>query len=356
MPIARIITSMPEFSGGLVRDLNSRGFEVHVISPEQTPSGNADLEIRLDAVSRTVGAEVSPAEIPTLAAAEAALKLAESGLLQPAAPPQAAPTQEDIWTMLASFDGDAATQEIATEATNDVITDIITSDSITSKEGPDETASPEVIAAMHSLGENAQPPVEIADNVPSVTQNVVAPAGRELRDSLQIDPELVRSMFNFSYSSENPPADQETSITSSHSSWQGSELRKTNLRSWDSRSSGVRAAAAGCAALIILMVLVFGYRHAKAVNSLSQETRTAVPVHTAAHGAGSTAENAAQPTVPIKPAVLVSSAGSPSKTARHLPETDTAVAEDTVRYGNAKKAAEAPSTKTSAIRYYSDMD
>lgn len=335
MPIARIITSMPELSGGLVRDLNSRGFEVHIISPEQAPSGTADLEIRLEAISRPVGAEARTSEIPTLTATGVPELAASQLALQPTLP------QEDIWTMLASFDGDAATQDLTSAA----------------EENHPGTLSQNVVATGHALSENSAQPGEIAKAARPVTQEVVNPADREHVDSLSVDPDLVPSMFNLASSGENSSTDEEAASSSNRSPWHGSELRKTNLRSWDSRSPRVAAAAAGCAVVVILMVLALGHRHAKAVNSPAQETQTTVPFHSAAHGIEPAAESAAQPTIPIKPAVLVSSVSSPSKAARHGSEASTAVAEDTiVRYGSAKKTPEASPTKPSAIRYYSDMD
>lgn len=367
MPIARIITSMPEYSGGLVRDLNSRGFEVHIISPEQSPFGTADLEIRLDAVTHPMDAEVAAERIPALTAAEAALKLAESGLLQPPAPPPALP-QEDIWTMLASFDGDAANQDLPAAPEE------------TQAEATHAVMSQNVVAAAHALSDSSAQPGEIgretaagemtasetAKATPSIAQEVENPADQE-RNSFHVDPDLVPSMFNFSSSEGDSSTDQEAAA-SERSPWRGSELRKTNLRSWDSRSPRVAAAAAGCAVVVIAMVLALGHRHSlpKTVNSPAQETQTSVPFHSTAHSGNQNAEHNAdhaatsaevsQPVVPIKPAVLVSSV-SPSKAARHSSEGDTAVAEDTiVRYGNAKKVTETPSTKTSAVRYYSDLD
>lgn len=369
MPIARIITSMPEYSGGLVRDLNSRGFEVHIISPEQSPAGTADLEIRLDAVPRSMDAEVAVERIPALTAAEAALKLAESGLLQPPMPPTA-PPQEDIWTMLASFDGDAATQDLPAVAGE-----------IHVEESHAGILSQDVAATAHALSDSSAQLAEIGNEVagpeitagettevtPSITHAAGNPTDRE-RNSFHVDPDLVPSMFSFSSSDEDSSTDQEAAASSERSPWRGSELRKTNLRSWDSRSPRVAAAAAGCAVVVIAMVLALGRRHSlpKAVNSPAQETQTSVPFHSTAHSGNQNAEHNAdhaatsaevsQPVVPIKPAVLVSSV-SPSKAARHSSEGDTAVAEDTiVRYGNAKKVTETPSTKTSAVRYYSDLD
>jgi hypothetical protein len=341
MPIARIITSMPELSGGLVRDLNSRGFEVHIISPEQTPSGTADLEIRLEAISHPAGVEVRASAIP--ASTTAVPELAAS---RPALPQPPLQQQEDIWTMLASFDGDAATQDVTTD--------------ITAANGNQaETGFQEVIATMHALSENSAQRSETAEDVPSgtpssVTQRTANPVDREHVDSLSVDPDLVPSMFNFSSSGENAEAEQESATSSNRSPWRGSELRKTNLRSRDSRSPRV-AAAAGCAVFVILMVLTFAHSHAapKATNSPAQETRTTAPFHSV----GPSAETVAQPTVPIKPAVLVTSVSSPSKAARRAPATETAIAEDTiVRYGSKKKTPEASPKKPTAIRYYSDMD
>jgi len=360
MPIARIITGMPEFSGGLVRDLNSRGFEVHIISPEQSPSGTADLEIRLDAVSRPMDAEVGAERIPALTAAEAALKLAESGLLQPPAPPQAVPSQEDIWAMLASFDGDAETQDFPAVA----------EEIHAVEENPAGILSQDVASTAYALNENSAQPVEIGDetaggeaakDAPSIAQEPAIPANRG-RNPLHVDPDLVPSMFNFSSSDEDPSTSQEAAVPSDRSPWRDREPQKTNLRSWGPRSPRVAVAAAGCAVLVIAMVLALGHRHslAKAANSPVQETQSAVPSHSAEHAAGNgterSAATAAQPTAPIKPALLVSSV-SPSKASRHSSEGGASVAEDTiVRYGSAKKAPEASSTKTPAIRYYSDMD
>ena len=353
MPIARIVTSMPELSGGLVRDLNSRGFEVHIISPEQASSGTADLEIKLDAFFRPDGAQVPATHVSaptTFAVPESAISaLQQLALQQP---------QEDIWTMLASFDGDADTQ-----------------DAIVPDENLAEPAPQEATATMHALNqtpevrsesfevpsENSETQGQIAESAPAVIQQAATAPERQKPDSMYVDPDLVPSMFNFSSFPENTQADQEATTSSNQSPWRGSELRKTNLRPWDARSHKfAAAAAAGCAVLIVLMILTFSHSHVlpKAVSSPAPETQTAVPFHHAEHGAQASAETASQPTVPIKPAVLVSSSvSSPSKAAPHAPKADTAVAEDTiVRYGSAKKAPEASATKPSAIRYYSDMD
>ncbi|HEY1801902.1 MAG TPA: hypothetical protein VGG46_13285 [Terriglobales bacterium] len=319
MPIARIITSMPEFSGGLVRDLNSRGFEVHIISPEQAVSGTADLEIKLEAMSRPAGANVRATEIP-VSTSFSVPESAGAAVQQPALPPQ----QEDIWTMLAAFEGDAETQE--------------------------------AIATTLALNEDSAQPNEPAQDAPSVTHGMAEPVKREqVHPSYSVDPDLVPSMFNFSSSGENAPAEQEMAPLSNRSPWHGSELRKTNLHSWNSPLPKVAAAAAGCAAFVILMFLTFAHSHAlpKAADSPAPGTRMATPLHVAEHSAGPGGETA----VPIKSAVLVSTVNSPSKATPHASEADTAVAEDTiVRYGSAKKTPAASATKPSTIRYYSDMD
>ncbi len=336
MPIARIITSMPEFSGGLVRDLNSRGFEVHIISPEQPVSGIADLEIKLEAMSRPAGAEVRATEIP----ASTSFPVPEpvvAALQQPALPPQ----QEDIWTMLAAFEGDAETQDFAAVHASLIGTE--------SQE-----------ATTLALNENSAQPNEPAQDAPSVTDGRAEPVNREqVHTSYHVDPELVPSMFNFSSSDENAVEEQEAAPLSNRSPWHGSDLRKTNLHSWNSLLPKVAAAAAGCAAFVILMFLTFAHSHAlpKAVNSPSQVTRTTTPFRGAEHSVEPGAETAAQPAAPIKPAVLVSTVSSPPRATPHASEANTAVAEDTiVRYGSTKKTPEASATKPSAIRYYSDMD
>ena len=48
MPIAKLITDVPELSEGIVRDLRARGFEVQMITPGQSIANAADLEITLD--------------------------------------------------------------------------------------------------------------------------------------------------------------------------------------------------------------------------------------------------------------------------------------------------------------------
>ena len=332
MPIARIITSMPELSGGLVRDLNSRGFEVHIISPEQKVSGTADLEIRLEAMSRPASTEVPTTDIP-VSTSFSVPEPAVTTLPQPTLPPY----QEDIWIMLAAFEGDAATQDAVAQA------------NLTA------TESQEAIATSLAFNENSAGPSGPAEGGPSVTQGMAEPVDRGHAHSVyHVDPDLVPSMFNFSSCGEDTAAEQETA-PSKQSPWRGSELRKTNLRSADSRLPRVAAAAAGCAIVVILMALTFSHRHAlpKAVNSPTQETRTTAPFHSVQSGA----EAATQAAIPIKPAVLVSTVSSSPKVTRHGSATEAAVAEDTiVRYGSVKKTPEASSAKSSAVRYYSDMD
>ena len=96
MPVARIVTSVPELAGGLVRDLNSRGFEVYILSPTQMPSSEVDLEIRMD----VAGAEAVAAIVSTSVAE------AHSAQIHSAGVGSGVHYSEDIWALLSNFNGD----------------------------------------------------------------------------------------------------------------------------------------------------------------------------------------------------------------------------------------------------------
>lgn len=294
MPTARIITSMPELSGGLVRDLNSRGFEVHILSPSQVSSGEVDLEIRLEiSASESVAASIPLSSL----------------VAQP----------EDIWAMLTAFDGDAQ--------------DIIAAQPPES--GPQETCDPAPKADSDSL----------QDVAPEKTSSTSAEIISE-----PLDPELVPSMFGLG-AFDGRSRNQNGATTSEVEVPAYPGFANANKNSLDSRLAKAAAAAAGCAVVVILLALTFAHRRSPlptAVNSTGHEATAQVPFHSSTTASASV--------VPVK-AVITSDATATLKTAPHGAPHDASIAEDTiVHFGSAPKARRTPAEKQAGVRYYSDMD
>lgn len=310
MPIARIVTSMPELTGGLVRDLNSRGFEVHILSPLQAPSGDVDLEIKLeiaasDSIARTI--PVSPVTVQS----------------------------DDIWTMLTAFDGDVQGQ-----------------DSGPSKQTYEKM--PEEIPAVDAQV-NFDAPVnkDSTSNSPVVVDEPIFATFAEII-SEPLDPELVPSIFGLSsFPSRFPAGTQEQGAAglseerpSAHSA-----LRNVEKSSWDSRPK-LAAAAAASAMVIILLVISLTHRRAplpENMTSPSHDVTTQLPFHPATAAATSSV-------VPVKE-VITSDPAVPLKTVQRPANRESSIAQDTiVHFGSARKIQRPSREKQAGVRYYSDLD
>ena len=317
MPIARIITSMPEFCGGLVRDLNSRGFEVSIVSPEQKISGSPDLEIRLNV--NAAGSEAFQIETPK----------------------DVAQQQEDIWEMLAAFHEDALTQNVMP-----VQAEITNAQEVGVSQGGD--------LANEDLAHQGL----VNEQIPDLDAAASTPVSEELspeEPAPMIDPELVPSMFNFA-SNENVRANENVSATEEPKLPQKKiKVQSTKYRDlfpardgwWNFRSAKL-ATAAVSAAVIVLLIFSFAHHTTPAaVNSSAAEAQTNVPLHTMVPAA----------VVPVKSAVM-SSAATPGKPMRHALDRETDIAEDTVvHYRNkTKSSAVLPEENNGKIRSYSDLD
>jgi len=355
MAIARIITSMPELSGGLVRDLNSRGFEVHILSPEQTISGSADLEIRLD----VAGTQQSMAEV-----------FANNSLVM-----QTADTpEEDIWAMLAAYDGDAESTEqkeqeeivpavldqpVAQEAIVDPVaveqnTELISelTEAVVSEEKlPEESLIAPVIAREQTAAPIETSSVEQTENAAAVpaVEPVAQKAANEQR--FEIDPELVPSMFNFagsSFESDAPAKETSATETSEEKPYiDGKDFRDLVAKkngSWNFRVPKL-VAAAGWAAVALLLLISFVHRHSPVP---PEANASQVPFHATAPAAN---------VVPVK-SVMITNTGVPIKAnGRMASDTTTDIAEDTiVHYGGKAKTHGLVPEKHSNIKYYSDLD
>lgn len=302
MPTARIITSMPEFSGGLVRDLNSRGFEVQILSPEQAISGKADLEIKLEVVASLSETAKAPAPVPTRA-------------------------PEDVWTMLAAFDSDSKTPDTAAIELSK----------------PSDTISPaQTSTAM-------QPPVEYPGN--SIHATEAAPSTFPETDSANVDSELVPSMFSLS-------ADQNGSSTGKVANPHGRSSNffrlKLENKFWDVRSTKITTAVA-CTAMVLLAIVSLVHRRAPlpADTNSAAQPQTSLPFHPAA------APAATSSTVPVKTVALSNAPISTKPHAGIRSEADrNEIAKDTIiRFTDtAKQHASKTTKKENGIRYYSDME
>jgi hypothetical protein len=339
MPIARIITSMPELSGGLVRDLNSRGFEVLILSPEQTISGVADLEIRLDvAGSQQIMADVY------------ANNSLNSIAMQMAAAETDAPA-EDIWALLAAFDGDAekpAEQELAAAGLQQTVEQtLVQSVPVESVESTEDLTSP-VLAREETAASVESPIAESAALIPAV-EPVSHKASRH-----QIDPELVPSMFNFSGDDVENDAAPSASIVSAAAGQEeqqyeekqyldGNDFRNLVAKkngSWSFRAPRL-VTATGWAAVALLLLFSLMRHHSPMPPDANAGQ---VPFHQVAP-TGSV--------VPVK-SVLITNTGVPIKSMRRNGEP-AGIAEDTiVRYNGKVKVPD--TEKRSAVKYYTDLD
>lgn len=322
MPVARIITSVPELSGGLVRDLNTRGFEVHIVSPAQTFSSEADLEIRIDvagteaitAILNTAPAETDPAEMHA---------------------PEAVP--EDIWALLRDFNGDAP------EASGVPAQEAVAAQSITAKQPVAAQAiitaltEQEPLTATTPATENNPEPARATETKPdeNFAEIIAGP----------MDPELVPSMFGLANISD--AAHGALATSGLHREISSASANKT----WDPRSHRLAAAAAACATVVIVLSLMFAHRRAPlpaAVNSPSHDATTSMqlPFHATA--------TASPAVMPVK-AVVADDATSSVKNSQHSTAHDSDIAADTIEhFGSVVKTP--PRQKQSGIRYYSDME
>lgn len=350
MPIARIITSMPELSGGLVRDLNSRGFEVHILSPEQTISSEADLEIRLDvAGSRQAMAEVFANNSLVMQATETT-------------------SEEDIWAMLAAFDGDAE-NNIAEHGVPEIVPAVLEQSSM-------QEPIAEQVAVEQNIAQNAEQGIE--ENVPitseenriapviameetavpvenPVVENAVSasitphPVYRE-EAVHEIDPELVPSMFNLAGTHESEiPAKEVAPVEAGEEKpyLDGNDFRDLVAKkngSWSFRMPRL-VTVVGWAAVALLLLISFMHRHSPVA---PEANAGQVPFHATAPAAA---------VVPVK-SVVITNTGVPIKTNRRITaEPTTDIAEDTIVHYNGKAKAHAlVPEKHSNIKYYSDLD
>jgi hypothetical protein len=301
MPIARIITSMPEFSGGLIRDLNSRGFEVHIVTPGQANSGAVDLEIRLDAASSFMQVNQEA--------------YAPASHLEQKSQNQA----EDIWTMLAAFDGDASIQDLSSAPTSSTAEVPVNSQLPEDAEVAVLQSDTATIPDRHNISEPqisteaaqiANGPI-IGETTP-VTETIPE-RGNDPAERLSEDEEGVR------------------------------ELSVPRLV----------GALAVCAVLIFAFVAMFGHRRAPLSENVkpvsTPETTAAVPFHAATPAAAAV--------VPVKAAVVTNTTENASKVVRHASASEPDIAEDTVvHFGSPRKPQESKPVKPSGIRYYSDLD
>jgi hypothetical protein len=312
MPTARIITSTPEFSGGLVRDLNTRGFEVQILSPEQPISGQADLEIKFEVAAS------SPA------------------IVEAPAPPKPAVTPEDVWTMLAAFDGEAKTQETApaNEAPSNP------PDTISAAQ-PSSVMQPAIADVIHSEHAAA------TDEAPA--------ASTEATPSSSIDSELVPSMFGLS-------SDQSDSGTGggSRPRRRTSNFSRLKLENkfWDVRSTKITTAVA-CAAMVLLAIVSLVHRRTPLPATNAPESQTSLPFHPAA--AAPTTATATVPVAPVKAVVLknshVSAKPAPGVVARNETDHDEIAKDTIIRFSDTGRRHTSTTTKKeNGVRYYSDME
>ena len=348
MAIARIITSMPELSGGLVRDLNSRGFEVHILSSEQTITSAADLEIRLD----IAGTEQTLAQV-----------YANNSLVMQTT---AAEPEEDIWAMLAAYDGDAEKNDAAKEAQEEIVPvvleqNVVHEPVVGAQNLSAEDAEPSIEQnAPITLEENLASPVIARETVEATetpamiaasTAEAVSHKAPSNEQEYEIDPELVPSMFNFvgsSFASDAPVKEVAATETKEEKPYlNGNDFRNLVAKKNGSWNFGAPklVTAAGWAAVALLLLVSFMRYH----SSIPPEANAGqVPFHASAPTAN---------VVPVK-SVMITNTGVPIKTNRRVAsDVTTDIAEDTIVHYNGKAKANAlESGKNAAVKYYTDRD
>jgi hypothetical protein len=353
MAIARIITSMPELSGGLVRDLNSRGFEVHILSPEQTITGDADLEIRLD----VAGSRQSMAQV-----------YASNSLVMQT---ETAGSKEDIWAMLAAYDGDAEKIAVKEDTPEEIISALLDQNALQEPVGvaqsmtaenaersPEQNAPArpeENLIAPGIVWEEIVEAAEAPEAENAVSVSAVEPVSHEAisnQPEHEIDPELVPSMFHLAASSvaSDAPVEGPAPVEAQKEEkpyLDGNDFRNLVAKkngSWNFRAPKV--AIVGWAAVALLLLVSFMHRH----TSVPPDANAAqVPFH------ASTITSSAS-VMPVK-AVMMTNTGVPIKTNRKTASDTADIAEDTIVHYNGKAKTHAlESEKHTAVKFYTDMD